>query len=195
VALVNLPDLYDFLGLEYGTDIKFFEPTLAQVTTLFEKACGRERAPFGGPFTNRAEIVRADPWSSLVYLDYPIDTITSIGVGLDVSAPDETLTPGSATSVVWVAGSREIMRTDGGYWGRSSPRWVKVVYNTLAHQPDDAKLAVMRRVARIYNERGKEGFSSILRGARQWTMSGREGGFQESEWNDAVRNHSGPWVR
>ena len=195
MPLVTYGELCDFLGIEFGTDRKYLEPLLAKTTALFEKACGRSSAPFTlTGLTARTEILRADPWSTMLSLDYPIATITSIAVGRDVAAPDETLLPADATSVVWLAGGRDITRTDGGYWGRTSPVWVKVVYDTQAYAPEDAKLAIERSIARLYNERGKEGFSQVTRGSRSWSMADPVSEADDT-WREAVQNHSRGWVR
>lgn len=195
-SLVEYGELSTFLGVAEGTpDQELLEALLAQSIALFEKTCGRERAPFSDSLTGRIEIILADPWSTRLDLDYPIASITSIVVGLDVSAPDETLVPGAATSVVWYAGRREIIRTDGGFWGHARPRWVKVVYSTQNDRPADAKLAVKRRVARLYNERGKEGFTSVTRGERSWSMAGQSADDEDSVWREAVRNHQRSWLR
>jgi hypothetical protein len=185
-----------YLGIDVGTDQEVLEPLLDEVTALFEKACGRESAPFGAAQTGRTEIIQGDPWSKLIYLDYPIATITSIGVGLDVAVPDEVMVPASAASVVWIAGRNDILRSDGGYWARYSPTLVKVVYNTQAYTPLDAKIAVKKRVAAMYGGRGKEGFTQISRGSRSWSMAmGSDEDQADRTWGEAVRNNSRGWLR
>jgi hypothetical protein len=194
VPLVEYEEARDFLELDDDSDIELIESLIASVTSLFEKECGREAAPFSAALTARTEIIEAEPGARRIWLDYPIASIASIVLGRDVNAPDETLTPADATQVVWRVGSRYLMRTDGGVWRRDYPRWVKVVYNTLADFPDDVKLAVKRVVATIYQARGKEGFTSVTRGSRSWTMA-EQAAQQDEFWQSALRNHGGNLVR
>jgi len=195
VPLVLYEEACEFLDLEPGTDSVLLTGLIAEATSLFEKACGRDTAPFGAPITGRVEIKEADPGSRTLWLDYPIASITSIVSGQNVAAPDETITPADTTQVVWYAGNRSIIRTDGGMWRRWSPRWVKVVYNTLDDRPGDAKIAIKRRVAALYGQRGKEGFTSVTRGARSWTIGTSAQAEEDVIWRDAVQNHSRSWVR
>ena len=196
LPLVELEEACRFLGIDEGTADDLIEELLASVQSLFEKEVGRSLAPYGTAQTARTEIHEGHINSSVLTLDYPISTVTSIGLGLDVAVPDETLIPASAASVVWRVGGRDLIRTDGGVWRRTLPRWVKVVYNTLADQPNDVKLAIKRMVATLYNARTHEGFTSETRGARSWTMAQGIGtGTRDAFWEQAVANHRLAWLR
>src|SRR5215210_3110820 len=128
--LVTYDEQAEFLGLKPGTDKQLLEDLLVETQAFFEKAVGRSSVPYGLALT-RTEIHEGGQWSSVLTLDYPIATVTSIGVGRDVAFPDETITPSNTSMVVWQAGNRDLIRVDGGYWRGWSPSWVKVVYNTL----------------------------------------------------------------
>jgi hypothetical protein len=194
MPLVTYDEQADFLDIPAGTDKELIEDLLAQTTALFEKQVGRTSAPFGPAQTGRIEIHQGDPGSAVLTLDYPIASITSIGVGRDVALPDETITPSDTSMVVWQVGQPEIARVDGGYWHRWYPTWVKVVYNTQEYYPADVKLAVKRMVATIYQHRGKEGYTALTRGSRSWSMGGGSG-MSDVFWEGAVANHRKAWVR
>lgn len=195
LPLVDVEEAQRFLGVTAGTDDDLIGELLASVQSLFENEVGRALAPFSAAQTGYTEILSGGSWSTVLTLAYPIAAVTSVVLGLDVSAPTETLIPASASSVVWRVGGRDLIRTDGGYWRKTSPKYVKVVYNTQADQPTDVKLAIKRQVARIYNEQGKEGFSSITRGARSWTMADSSTAAADPFWAAAVNNHRAAWVR
>jgi hypothetical protein len=193
VPLVEYDEQREFLGLKSGEDEEVIELLLEQITKLFEIQCGRDAAPFAGALTNRTEIHEAFSGATRIWLDYPISTVTSIALGRDVNAPDETLSPTDATLVVWRVGGRDLIRTDGGVWRRNYPRWVKVVYNTLAYFPADVKPGIKRVVATVYQGRGKEGFTSVTRGSRSWTVA-EQAALQDEFWQSALRNHGRGWV-
>jgi hypothetical protein len=155
---------------------------------------GRSNAPFGTALTARTEVHQGDSGSAVLTLDYPIASITSIGIGRSVTVPDETIIPTDTNAVLWQPGTRDLIRVDGGYWrGWYHPTWVQVVYNTQDYQPDDVKLAIKQKVALIYQGRGKEGFSSVTRGSRSWTMA--DPASQGTEWDRAINNYRSSWVR
>jgi hypothetical protein len=194
-SLVSYEEACGFLGIPSGTDTVVVTELLVEAQSLFEKACGRDRAPFSAPLTGRIEILEPDSGSRTLWLDYPIGTITSIALGQNVAAPDETLNPADTSQVVWYVGNRSLIRTDGGLWRRWAPRWAKVVYNTPDDRPGDARLAIKRRVSLLYGQRGKEGFTSVTRGARSWTIATSAQAEEDSVWRDAVQNHQRNWVR
>lgn len=194
MPLVLYEEEREFLGLPSGTDVVLISSLLDEATLLFEKSCGRDKAPFASPITGRIEIHEPYAWSTRLWLDYPILTITSIVLGRDVANPDETLNPADPTKVVWRVGEQELVRTDGGVWKRYWPSWTKVVYNTQDDRPGDVKLAIKRMVAAAYQLRGKEGFSSITRGERSWTMAEMATESPDPFWQAAVNNHSS-WIR
>ena len=88
-------------------------------------------------------------------MDYPVDTLTSVKVGIDPTDADETLT--SQPDCVDFTGQRVINRE--GIW----PRGVKNLYATyvgLAYLPEIAKQALYEGVAFMYRRRGIEHVSS-----------------------------------
>jgi hypothetical protein len=194
MPLVTYDEQADFLDIPAGTDKELIEDLLAQTTALFERETGRSNAPFSAAITGRTEIHEGSAGSSVLTLDYPIASVTSIGVGRDVSLPDEVLLPTDPSLVVWRVGERDLIRTDGGVWRRFRQRWVKVVYNTQEYYPADVKLAVKRMVATIYQHRGKEGYTALTRGSRSWSMGGGSG-MSDVFWEGAVANHRKAWVR
>ena len=193
MPLVDYDEQVSFLDLPSGTDKELIEDLLVQTTALFEKECGRSSAPFSGALTGRVEIQEALSGSGVLTLDYPIATVTSIASGVDVATPDELLSAPFTGSVIYQVGSRDLIRVDGGVWRRFSPRWVKVTYNTLADYPADAKLAVKRMVAQVYHGRGKEGFASVTRGSRSWSIA--DSASEDRFWLGAVNNHRRAWLR
>jgi hypothetical protein len=197
MALVEVDEQQLFMGLTAGTDDDLLDALIAETQALFENEIGRSGSPFGAAITGRTEIHQAGSGSTVLSLDYPIASITSIVAGRDVALPDETILAADTTIVVWQAGSRELYRVDGGYWQRWNPTWVKVVYTTLADEPLDVKLAIKEKVAERYYLKDKHGFSSITRGARSWTLG--EGGGNAaatgSAWDAAIRNHRRGWFR
>lgn len=193
MPLVTYDEQRLFLDLPAGTDQTVIQDLLTETITLFEKEVGRTTAPFSAALTARTEIHQPSEGSRILTLDYPIASVTSIALGRDVNAPDETILPGDATTVVWQAGDRDLIRVDGSYWRGWYPRWVKVVYNTQDDQPADAKLAVKRMVATVYQGRGKEGFTSFTHGSRSWTIA--EATEQDMVWQKAVNAHRRGWFR
>jgi hypothetical protein len=196
-VLVTYDEQREFLDIPSGKDKQLIEDLIAETVTLFEKEVGRSAAPYVGAQTGRVEIHQASAGSNTLTLDYPIATVTSIVVGRDVALPDETILPADPTTVVWRAGERELVRVDGGYWRRWSPAWVKVVYNTLADQPADVKLAVKRVTAAIYRQRGAEGLSTAARGSLSVSVTAGFAMIADNDpiWNFAVRNHRRGWFR
>jgi hypothetical protein len=197
MPLVTYDEQQQYLDIPVGADKELIEDLIAETQALFEKEAGRSHAPFGAAQTGRIEIHPGDAGSSILTLDYPIATITSIGVGRDVAVPDETITPADTTTVVWTVGSRELYRVDGGYWRGWYPTWVKVVYNTVADQPADAKLAVKRLVAGVYNQRGAEGLSTAQRGSRSLSVTAGFAMLADKDplWQMAVAAHRRGWFR
>lgn len=89
------------------------------------------------------------------YTDYPISTLTSVKVGIDVASPDETLT--TIPDEISFSGSRVIRR--GGVW----PLGLKnlfVSYTSADYKPAVAKQAFFEGIAFLYRRRGKEHVAS-----------------------------------
>lgn len=157
--LATVDDLTLLLGLAEGTDEDLLQLLLDGAEALFESDAARAAAPFQSAQTGRVEILEGRR-SRQLWLDYPVQTVTAIALGVDVNSPTETLTPGDATKVVWRAGSRRLTRTDGGHWQTGDPSYVKVTYDAQADLPEDAKLAILKLAAAMYQRGGTEGVRS-----------------------------------
>lgn len=202
--LVEYDEQRLFLDLEDTVDEVLIGEMLDGVTELFEKECGRERAPFRKEQTGRIELQLMRPGAYALYLDYPIKAVTSIELGRNPAAPDETLDPAVAVTIdgrillrtdggLWEAGSPLLSFSRGGPWPPASigvspgpsrvPGYVRVIYDTGADQPRDAKLAVMRATAMMYDQRGSEGAKSEGRGDWLRTLSRLS---EEDWWQRAV---------
>lgn len=154
--LVTVANCQDFLGISQSTDTTLLTDILEHVEALFEKETGRSRAVFSAALTNRSE-VKDGTGADTLYLDYPIATLTSVKLGHDSSDPVETLTTSDPDTLTFATGSRRLVRTDGGVFGRQGQaRYVTVVYTTQADLPEEAKLAIKRVVAQVYRQRGAE---------------------------------------
>lgn len=154
--LVPIADLKAFLGpTPAGDDALLGDLTLV-VQAQLEADCSRHDAPFADAATGRVE-VKDGTGREQLWLDYPVAAVTAVLIGENFAAPDETLTVADPTVLLVVAGSRRLVRRDGGTFGEAdSLGTVKVTYDTQADLPKAAKLAVMRGVAMVYRQRGSE---------------------------------------
>lgn len=153
--LVSLAELRTHLNNPPEADNDLLEDLLENVEALFESETGRGQTPFIAAAT-RTEVRDATGTPEL-FIDYPINTITSIKLGYDPSSPDETLDVADKNVVVFGQGSRQITRTDGGIFGAPSRRrYIQVVYAHQADLPEDAKLAIKSACAIAYRRRGSE---------------------------------------
>jgi hypothetical protein len=89
------------------------------------------------------------PW---LWLERPVQTLTTVKIGLDATSPDETLTPGPRTVV---AQGRRLYRQDGSIFPRGIAN-VQVSYTAADQLDKDAKQAVLEGVAFAYRMRGSE---------------------------------------
>lgn len=155
-VLVSPQAMQDFLGIGAGTDAEVLQQLIAATQAAFEREAGRTRVPFQDAATGRTE-VHAGTGSTLLVLDYPIAALTSVKLGFNASAPDETLSVSDPTVLVFGLGERTLERVDGGLFGEyGRPRSVHVTYNTQADLPTDVALAIKRVVAQLYRQRGSE---------------------------------------
>lgn len=176
--LASADQLTLLLGLPEGTDADLLDMLVTQAEAIFEAETNRRDTPFQAAQTDRAEVHDA-VGNVRLWLDYPIADVTTIELGQDVNAPDETLDP--ATQVVFRVGTRQLIRTDGGVWSAmtwallswarggpqvpsgdwpASPSFVQVTYNTQDDLPEDARTAVLQLAAQMYRGLGSEGLSS-----------------------------------
>lgn len=155
--IVQLPELKDYLGdAPASSDDAVLTNILSDVQALFEAQAGRSAGSFIDAGTARTE-VKDGTGSPDLYLDYPVTSLTSVKLGYDSSAPDETLDVSNKLIVNWAAGSRRIARVDGGRFGYpGQSRYVTVVYNNAADIPDSARLGIKSVAAKAYRRKGSE---------------------------------------
>lgn len=173
-ALTNAEDQQDFMGIG-AVDTDVIDTLLESVEDMLERACDRagdglRARPFQRAEGGREE-VHDGVESDTLYLDYPIDSITSITLGLDVNDPDEELDPDDVQVVVWGEGKRKLQRVDGCTFGPCYPRYVHIEYEAQADLPAVAKLAVQSVTAMLYRRRGSEDAKSESLGDFSHTMA------------------------
>jgi hypothetical protein len=165
--LVPLVDFKTFLGdAPTGQDL-LLQLVLDAAEELLEAECGRHSRPFQAAEPARVEI-RDGTGGPILFLDYPIETITSILIGADPTDPDETLDPADRAVVSWRAGRARIVRVDGGVWGcRGAPNVLQVTYDAQDDLPTRAGVAIQRVAAATVRRLGAE----ELRAERTSTFS------------------------
>lgn len=192
--LVSAPEMLAFLGNPEGVDRTLLESILDGVEDSFEAACNRRERPFQeAPDVDRLE-VRDGTGTASLFLDYPIESLTSITLGRSAASPDETLDTNDVDVLVYEAGSRRIMRTDGGTFGCvGSPRYVRVTYRPQADLPYLAALAVKRATATIFRQLGSEDSTSERLGTFSRELL-EVFGENDSVWRAAVRANWEPRI-
>lgn len=190
--LVALADFETFLGDNTASEQSVRTGLIAQVKATFERECGRGRIPFQDAQAARVERLSGTGNDTLV-LDYPIGSLTSVKLGFDSATPDETLSVADRRVLVFSAGSRVLRRVDGGTFGPfGAPEYAEVTYNAAADLPADAKLAVLRRAAAVYRQRGSEEASSESVGdvSVAFGLHQSAPGQGDTVWHDAVAAHA-----
>lgn len=164
--IVTLDELKAYLGdAPASADDTLLTALLDNVEALYERATGRDVGFYTDAATGVTEVLDGSG-SPRLYLAYPIDAVTSVKLGYDSAAPDETLDATNKKVVAFGQGSRVLTRTDGGWFGTTSQRrYVEVVYDHQGYLPEDAKLPIMEVVAALYRNRGQEGMRSETVGA------------------------------
>jgi hypothetical protein len=165
--LVTLPELKTYLGdaPTTGEDDELLDQLITNVEALFESATLRATGCYTAAAVGRTEVLDGTG-SSRLYLTYPIAVLTSIKLGYNSAAPDETLAVANKSVVVYGVGSRIITRTDGGRFGTvRQPRYVQVVYDHQGNLPEDARLAIKSVCATAYRRRGSEDVKSETAGS------------------------------
>jgi hypothetical protein len=185
-VLVTLQQLKDYLGETDAQNDEVLRVILDETEALFLRKCGRSAVPFSAAQTARVEKQRGTE-SAVLHLDYPIAALTSVVLGFDTAAPDETLTVADKKVLIYEVGKAHLTRVDGGAWGRfGAPAYVHVTYNAQAELPEDAALAVMLRAAGIFRQRSFEGMESETVGGQQATIAKLD---QDPGWLAAIENH------
>lgn len=159
--IVTVAELKEYLGdAPASSDDALLEALLDNVEALYERACLRDVGFFRASDTDLTEVLDGTGSRNL-WLSYPIAAITSITLGYDSAAADETLTVASKAVVSYGVGSRLVTRTDGGWFGLvGQRRYVEVVYDHQGNLPADAKLPIMQVASSLYRNRGSEGMKS-----------------------------------
>lgn len=165
-VLVSVTELKLYLGdAPASSDDALLQALLDDVEALFASEAGRQVSEFQDAGTARTE-VHDGTGSADLYLDYPINALTSVVLGYDSASPDETLDIADKHVLVYAVEGRRLSRTDGGTFGRAGqPRYVTVVYDFAADLPADAKLAIKSVTSSVYRNRGSEGMKSETVGA------------------------------
>jgi hypothetical protein len=165
-VLVSLAELKSYLGdAPPSDDDAVLAELLDNVEANFASETGRTIDSFQAASSARTEVLDGTG-SRELYLDYPVTALTSVKLGYDASSPDETLAVSDKNVLVYAAGSRRLVRTDGGRFGHSDwPRYVTIVYDFGADLPDSAKLAIKSVAASAYRRRGSEAEKSETLGA------------------------------
>lgn len=156
--LVTLVEMKAYLGDAPATaDDTLLTALLDTVEAQFESATLRVPGYYTAADTARTEI-KDGTGSKYLWLDYPVDDLTSVTIGYDGS---EVLDLTDRAVISYSVGSRRLARTDGGWFGSvGQAGYIEVVYDHLGNLPEDAKLAIQSVVASIYRARGSEGMKS-----------------------------------
>lgn len=185
-VLVTILELKDYLAVTGTGEDGVLQPILDDVEARFLLETRRASAPFAAAQTGRVEVLSGTGCSRL-HLDYPIADVTTIKLGFDSTAPDETLDPDDKTKVIWAIGGTVIERIDGGQFGSFGwPLYCQITYNTQADKPRDAARVVMQAAATIYRQRGSEDAASETIGGQTVTLTDPYG----EQWRGAVANHT-----
>jgi hypothetical protein len=129
---------------------------------LYEAATLRPPGYYTSGDTDRTEY-KDGTGSRFLYLDYPIEELTSITLGYSST---ELLDHTTRANVVYQVGSRKVTRTDGGWFGSvDQAAYIVIVYDHLGNLPEDARLPIMEVVASMYRSRSLEGMKSETLGS------------------------------
>ena len=120
---------------------------LDSAEAMFEAECGRV---FFGPKNARVE-VHDGTGSYLLYLEFPVNALTSVKLGYNPSLPDETLPVNDKSLLNWAVGSDRLMRLDGRFGWFRQPNYVQVTYDSQSNITDSARAAVKAAGKLIYN--------------------------------------------
>lgn len=189
-VLVTRTELKTYLGdAPASADDALLDALIDDVEALFASETGRSITSFIAAGSGRVEVLDATGSADL-FVDYPITALTSITLGYDAGAWDETLDVSDGTVVVYAVGGRKITRVDGGTWGRhyGHARYITVTYDYAADLATSAKLAIKSVVAAVYRQRGSEGMKSETVGAfYSYTREDAQAATASSDfWKEAV---------
>ena len=150
--LVTTAEVKAWLGITDASQDTLLDGLADRVEALLEQV---KRRTFVA--AQVAQTVKVDgsgaPW---LWLERPVATLTSVKIGLDAAAPDETLLAGPRTVI---AVGRRLYRQDGGIFPRGVAN-VQVLFDAADQLDKDAKQAVLEGVALAYRMRGSEDAAS-----------------------------------
>jgi hypothetical protein len=153
--LVTTEEVKGWLGIprEDASQDVLLRDLASRVEDLLEQSKNRTFKLAG----STPSVVTVDGTGSwTIWLDRPIASLTSVKMGLDVTAPDETLLPGPK---VLLARGRELSRQDGMVFPRGRAN-IHVEYTAASSVSEAAKQAVLDAVALLYRQRGSEDATS-----------------------------------
>lgn len=185
--LVSVSELVAYL--DGGIPPAVAETLLDAAEAQFEHECGRVQRPFQAAQAARVEVHDGIGLPDL-WLDYPVATLTSVKIGTDPNAPDETLDVSDVDVIKVDARSpNRLVRTDGGTFGALGDRLVvQVTYNAAENLPTDARAAVLLMAVALYASKGNEGLKSERLGG-YGVEYGLIDGAQLPAWRAAVEAH------
>lgn len=160
--LVTLQEFKDHIGDTSSMDFDtpqgaddYLTSLLDRVEDLLEREVGLD---FHAAGTGRVE-THDGHGSDWIYVERPVDTLTSIKIGFDPNDPDETLdtVPDDIQAVKPRGSSRadKVARRDGGVFPRGTAN-LHVTYDHDAYKPAAAKAALLEGAAYILRRRGSE---------------------------------------
>jgi hypothetical protein len=131
-----MSEFLDYLGEEAETPQ--IASALEDAESLFEAETNRT---FSAPITGRTEVYDGSG-SNVLFLDYPVQALTSVKLGYDALNPVETLAVNDQSVLNWAVGSPRLVRVSGWFGRPGQPNYVQVVYNTKDDRPAAVKAAI-----------------------------------------------------
>ncbi len=162
--LVSLEDVKEWLEIPEATTTwdQLLDSLASRIEKLLQRVKNRTFAPAAAAVTVTVDGT-GERW---LYLDRPVGTLTTIKIGIDVSNPSETITPGPTTII---AQGRRLYRQDGGVFPCGVAN-VHVTYNAASSLDLDAQQAVLEAVALAFRSRGSEDAVSETHGSFSHTL-------------------------
>lgn len=148
--LVDLPITKAFLGVTGNANDAVLDLLSESLEGLLERETGR----VFGPGLALVETQNGGGRTYL-YVDRPVATLTSVKIGQDPAAPDESVPVGVAGVLVDPKGPRKLVRVDGGRFPPGTAN-VQVTYTSADLLPADCKLALLEAIALVWRRRGSE---------------------------------------
>src|SRR5688500_11641290 len=114
-ALLTAAEVATELGITSPTQAQLavLDAKITEVEALFLAECGRSDIPFQAAEPGRVELHNGTGTHRLE-LDYKVSDVTSVTLGADLTALDETLDVDDTNVLIWTVGKHVMVRTDGG---------------------------------------------------------------------------------